>query len=373
MGRPPQCDACCPVTTSTTTTTLFPPTTTTLLPPTTPPPPCSGPPGGLRCRYEYTGVVWRRVWEVDSCFNRECICPSPATISNEWNSQNSSDPFEGACADVGQNCCQPFCFDYSITFNGTCPTTTTTTEGPTTTTTINPASTTTTTLAPPDFHAVIYCTDTCDEDTQNACFGGTFNLPVSFSPSDCQDFTSLSDASRFYNDLLTSTRTVILTGDCNSSFATVMKNSLCSDCPDQPCTTTTTATPTTTTTVAPTTTTTVSPTTTTTTEDPSSTTTPVPTTTTTSSPTPTPQTTTSTTQPPPKPFACVYCPADFPICRPVDDCSECIGSQPCITNCNLDELPSDFSCWGTSAPDAGVDEGDGGGGGDNPQPDPDPI
>ena len=116
MGRPTQCYYCCPTTTTTagpTTTTLHPPTTTvgpttTTLPPPTTPPPCNGPPGGLWCRYEYTGAVWQNVWAIDSCFNRECYCPSPATIQNEWNSQNSSDPLEGACADVGQNCCNLF-------------------------------------------------------------------------------------------------------------------------------------------------------------------------------------------------------------------------------------------------------------------------
>lgn len=370
MGRPPQCDYCCPVTTST--TTLEPPTTAP--PPTTPPPPPPPPPcnesTSFQCRYEYNNGVWGSVWTANRDSSCQCNCPSSASVQAEWRSQNSEDPVDGQCADIGVECCEPFCYDYSVSFNGSCLGTTTTT------TTIDPdSSTTTTTLAPPDFHAVVYCTDTCDEDTQNSCFGGTFNLPRSFSPSDCQGFSNSTDATRFYNDLITSTRAVILKGDCSSSFAVLTKNFLCSDCPDQPCTTTTTATPTTTTTVAPTTTTTISPTTTTTTEDPSSTTTPAPTTTTTSSPTPTPQTTTSTTHPPPKPFACVICWRDFPECYPVDDCSECSESQPCITNCNLDELPDGYNCWGINPDPDPIDpdngDGSGGGGpGDPENPDP---
>lgn len=365
MGRPPQCDSCCPVTTSTT-TTGGPTTTTTFIPttteePTTTPEPCVNK-GFNTCRYEYNGSIWSSVWAFVSpeCF---CGCPSSQSIRNEWNSQNVGDPATGQCADAFVPCC-PSCYDYTVNFNAVCPTTTTTTEGPTTTTTTTGGPTTTTTTPSP--YAVVYCRSTCDEDTQNACFGGTFDLPVSFSPSDCQDFVSLSDASKFYNDLLTSTRAVMIPGSCNDSFAITMINSLCSNCPDEPCTTTTTSPPTTTTTTAaPTTTTTSSPTTTTT-EGPTTTTTSGPTTTTTSGPTLPPTTTTTTTI---KPFACVICPADAPICVPVDDCSECeaYGNAPCITNCNLDELPSDFSCWGTSPPDDEGDEGDG------DPPDPDPI
>lgn len=360
MGRPPQCDACCPVTTSTTTTTLFPPTTPPPPPPPPPPPEC--PDGFFQCRYEYSNGSWASVWEANRNPNCECTCPSTSSVQGDWFSQNSEDPVDGQCADVTVPCCSPDCYSYVTSFNNVCfgTTTTTTTEGPTATTTGSPTTTTT-----PSPRAVVYCKSTCDENAQNSCFGGTFDLPASFNPSDCQDFTNLSDASRFYNDLLTSTRAVILTGDCNSSFATVMKNSLCSDCPDTPCTTTTTSAPTTTTTTAAPTTTTTSGPTTTTTGGPTTTTTSGPTTTTTSGPTLPPTTTTTTTI---KPFACIICPADFPICLPVDDCSECNEGQTCITNCNLEELPSDFTCWATSAPDAGGNDP-----GDNPDEDANPT
>lgn len=475
MGRPTQCYYCCPTTTTTagpTTTTLHPPTTTvgpttTTLPPPTTPPPCNGPPGGLWCRYEYTGAVWQNVWAIDSCFNRECYCPSPATIQNEWNSQNSSDPLEGACADVGQNCCKPFCFDYSIVFNGVCLPTTTTTEGPTTTTTANPLGACCTFFAVggefisceenvlfsdccigggPDSngfcfesdaigadtkkrkhhpgltcaqancdddqpHSVISCTKTCDEDTQISCNGGTFSKPVSFSPSDCQSFANLNDATQFFNDIKDTTRAQMLEGDCNTDLAITLKNSLCEDCPDQPCTTTTTSAPaTTTTTSGPTTTTTSAPTTT---EAPDviicccySDNPPFDLISCTETDIagcannhatpgqkcksylkgsdkqggigdiwnscldcPDSDAFTTTSTPPPKPFACVICLADFPFCRPVDDCSECFGDQPCITNCELDELPDDFSCWDIDPP--GPEDPDDPGP-DDPDRDPDP-
>ena len=257
MGRPTQCYSCCPTTTTTagpTTTTLFPPTTpppptTTQPPPTTTlPPPCANQ-GGIQCRYEYTDNAWRDVWEIYNCFNRECSCPSTASIANEWNSQHSSDPFEGACANVYGDCCEPLCFDYSVAFNDSCPTTTTTTEGPTTTTS--------TTDPPEEPFFVVVCLEprpcpNCPEKTQQT--------------RRCVEFPNKDQASAYSRDLL------------NMGLLPIQGPGTCADaaifqCPscDSPgvCTTTTTATPTTTTTATPTTTqapttTTVAPTTTTT-------------------------------------------------------------------------------------------------------------
>ena len=147
MGRPPQCDTCCPLTTSTTTTTLFPPTTPP--PPPPPPPPCVG--GQFHCRYDYiVGTSadeppGTRKWRlIGFPFNSNCECDCPATfqIRNDWNSANDGEPQIGQCADAYVPCCRPnppsSCFDYTVIFNPECGTTTTTTEGPTTTTTANP-------------------------------------------------------------------------------------------------------------------------------------------------------------------------------------------------------------------------------------------
>lgn len=363
MGRPPQCDYCCPTTTSTTTTSI--PTTTieptTTITPTTTPEPCvEG--GGISCRYTFDADLERYINTWSSLRRCDCNCPSATSVLVEyWRDNDFENPADGSCADVYGPCCYP-CNDWSVIFNN-CPTTTTTTEGPTTTTTGSP--TTTTTPAP---YTVIYCRSTCDNNIQNSCFGGIYSLPISFSPSDCQEFSNRNDAQAFLGDLLTSTRAIMLPGDCNDSFTVTMIDSLCSNCPDEPCTTTTTSAPTTTTTTAAPTTTTTSGPTTTTTEGPTTTTTSGPTTTTTTGPTLPPATTTTTTI---KPFACVICPADAPICVPVDDCSVCEnnygGGVPCITNCNLDELPDDFNCWPTQDPGSNPDPGDGGG---NPEEDP---
>ena len=316
MGRPPQCDACCPVTTSTTTTTLFPPTTP---PPPPPPPPPECPDGFFQCRYEYSNGSWASVWEANRNPNCECTCPSTSSVQGDWFSQNSEDPVDGQCADVIVPCCSPDCYSYAISFNDVCFGTTTTTEGPTTatTTTLDPASTTTTTLAPPDPHYVIFCTEACDEDKQISCFGEIYPKPYTFNPTSCQDFSNQDDALAFYTDMRIDHVAAWGKGDCNSDSANYWGDVICRNCPDQPCTTTTTATPTTTTTTS-------SPTTTTTTtENPLNTTTTTtgsPTTTTTADPS---LATTTTTTAGPRLGCCLSC---SPVCDsmqtdvPEEDC-----------------------------------------------------
>ena len=130
-------------------------------------------------------MLWRDVWEIYNCFNRECSCPSTASIANEWNSQHSSDPFEGACANVYGDCCEPLCFDYSVAFNDSCPTTTTTTEGPTTTTS--------TTDPPEEPFFVVVCLEprpcpNCPEKTQQT--------------RRCVEFPNKDQASAYSRDLL---------------------------------------------------------------------------------------------------------------------------------------------------------------------------
>lgn len=217
-----------------------PPTTT----PPPPPPPCENQ-GGIQCRYEYTDGAWRDVWKIYNCFNRECACPGITSIANEWNSQHSSDPFEGACANVYGDCCEP-CFDYSVNFNtpfDPCPTTTTTTEGPTTTTS--------TTDPPEEPFFVVVCFEprpciNCPEKTQET--------------RSCVEFPDKAQADAYSRDLL-NMGLVPIQGPGTCADVT---NFQCRSCDSPgPCTTTTTATPTTTTTIAPTTTTTQAPTTTT--------------------------------------------------------------------------------------------------------------
>jgi len=368
MGRPPQCDACCPVTTSTTTTTLFPPTTPPPPPPPPPPPECRD--GFFQCRYEYSNGSWASVWEANRNPNCECTCPSTSSVQGDWFSQNSEDPVDGQCADVIVPCCSPDCYSYAISFNDVCFGTTTTTEGPTTatTTTLDPASTTTTTLAPPDPHYVIFCTEACDEDKQISCFGEIYPKPYTFNPTSCQDFSNQDDALAFYTDMRIDHVAAWGKGDCNSDSANYWGDVICRNCPDQPCTTTTTATPTTTTTTS-------SPTTTTTTtENPLNTTTTTtgsPTTTTTADPS---LATTTTTTAGPRLGCCLSC---SPVCDsmqtdvPEEDCDGLWDAACFITRFIPPCCSQGYTeCCDTPDPDPDPDPNDPG---DNPDEDANPT
>lgn len=314
MGRPPQCDSCCPVTTSTTTTggPTTTPIPTTTVEPTTTPDPCIE--GGINlCRYEYNGSTWSFAGGYYTLSCNFCDCPSSQSIRNEWNSQNSSDPAVGQCAIADMPCC-PNCFDYSVTFSEECPTTTTTTGGPTTTTTGSP-----TTTLEPNPTAVIHCLggipDCCDDpslgvvkpENQGCCDESRGKRSL---PRHCQDFPTNEEAFKFWQDVGQNHLAYIFTGytcaelEARAPLTPNLYNT-CIDCRCEPTTTTTTTTegPTTTTT---TTTTTAQPTTTTTSGSSTTTTTSSPGSTTTT-------TSTSTTFPPPQ-GACLECIGDTVQC-----------------------------------------------------------
>ena len=301
MGRPPQCDACCPVTTSTTTTGG---PTTTPPPPPPPPPPCDE--SVYYCRYQYLDGKWVSIWAFgdDEC---QCFCPSVNTIENEWVGSSVGDPEDGQCADVNGNCCSP-CYPINVNFNASCPTTTTTTEGPTTTTTANPLGACCTFFASsrkfisceenvlfsdccyhgggPDFNGFCFESDGISSDTKmrkhhpgltcaqaNCDDDQPFFVVVCLEPRPCincpektqqtrrcVNFPNKDQADAYSRDLLNMGLVPIQgPGTCDNATGFVCKSCDTSG----PCTTTTTATPTTTTTATPTTTTTQAPTTTT--------------------------------------------------------------------------------------------------------------
>ena len=149
MGRPPECDACCPTTTTvepttttSTSTTSTTSTTTTLCPNVT-----------RSCEYQYGSTGWSQTGEscytrfgnqilpLEDCSDCNCACPSLSVINDQFTSSEGQ-PEEGDCAKATVDCCA--CQVEGYVFRE-CPTTTTTTTGePTTTTTITPTTTTTT-------------------------------------------------------------------------------------------------------------------------------------------------------------------------------------------------------------------------------------
>lgn len=275
-----------------------PPTTT---PPPPPPPPCGG--GQFHCKYEYRTDRWVSLYDptlgVGACEpiqSRQCGCPSLATVANEWNSQNGSDPSDGSCIDFYVPCCRP-CFDYTVITSEVCGTTTTTTEGPTTTTT---------TTLEPEPTAVVACLgqkpDCCDDPAftvvgDNCCADDPHGRIYRRPPRDCTDFSSFQEASQYHQDLsLGGYLAYLFSNKTCAELQPTLESMTCEEC-ECATTTTTTQGPTTTTTQGPTTTTTQGPTTTTT-QGPTTTTTQGPTTTTTEGPTTTPGPTTTTTAAP---------------------------------------------------------------------------
>ena len=251
MGRPPQCDHCCPTTTTTTTTTDEPPPTTD--PPdvtTTPDPPL---PCGFYgqsyffCRYRYnsdTGVF--NYVDGGPDFYCNCTCPGASRVYTDFVAANGGPPSDGACATYLMPCCTEdnvnsfSCEPVGIIIEATCPgdppplpTTTTTTEDPTATTTTGP--TTTTTPTPETPFTVFWCAlRKCEAD---CCDNGT-DLSYIYKPVLCQQFPDLRQAQRFRDDL-TDHISYLVAGTCEENNDTAQE-SFCFECNDRCCTTTST-------------------------------------------------------------------------------------------------------------------------------------
>jgi hypothetical protein len=223
MGRPPQCDHCCPTTTTTSTST-----TSTSTSSTTSTTDCPVDVGVVNCRYEYTDGAWRSVWDVsnEGCL---CSCPGPAAAVAF---SDGTPPGEGQCFDFVLPCCPP-CSPLSIgEFNDTCPTTTTTEDPTTTTTTEEPDPWSVFACAPCEWYDDCPCED----------LGQKVN---SFKDASCAgEFPDFEQAFQFNNSLGATHITYMFKGACAENNYRIPD--MCLPCDDDCCPTTTTTTSTTT-------------------------------------------------------------------------------------------------------------------------------